>query len=281
MSGAADTDDPGGPTVGQAPTVGQELAGGEDPAATLARLRTLVERTRPVSTAEQRVLPALAPIEQLLPSRGLRRGTLVQVDGLAGATSLALAVAAGPTRAGSWVACVGTDELGWAAAAEAGVELSRLVVVRTPAESWATVLAALVDAFDVVVCGLDRVPSAAEARRLQARARERGAVLVVVGGRRGGVGPARRSWPGVADLGLRVVDAQWQGLGQGWGHLRSRRVTVEISGRREAGRARHVDLLLPGPDGAPAPVPDQDRRVAGPRERVERVAPVVALRRTG
>ena len=77
-------------------------------------------------------------------------GPLVQVDGLSGATSMALAVAAGPTRAGSWVACVGSDELGWSAAAETGVDLDRLVVVRSTPQSWATVTAALVDAFDVV-----------------------------------------------------------------------------------------------------------------------------------
>ena len=268
----------------------------DDPAATLARLRTLVERTRPVSTADQRVLPVLPAVEELLPSRGLRRGSIVQVDGLVAATSMALAVAAGPTRAGSWVACVGADDMGWAAAVEAGVDMERLVVVRTPPESWATVAAALVDAFDVVLCGFDRAPSMAEARRLQARARERGAVLIVVGGRRGGVGPARRGWPGVADLGLTVVDARWQGLGDGWGHLRSRLVTVEISGRREAGRARQVELLLPGPTGAPAPAPGRTAAPSSDRN-TDRgtdvdaataaaatqgaVAEVVPLRRTG
>ena len=270
MSGAADIEDP---------------VGAEDPAATLARLRTLVERTRPVSTADQRVLPVLPAIEELLPSRGLRRGSIVQVDGLVGATSMALAVAAGPTRAGSWVACVGADELGWAAAAEAGVDMDRLVVVRTPPESWATVAAALVDAFDVVLCGFDRAPSMVESRRLQARARERGAVLVVVGGLRGGVGPARRGWPGAADLGLTVVEARWQGLGDGWGNLRSRLVTVEISGRREAGRPRRVELLLPGPTGAPAPAPDRtltsSSEDAGSSPGHTGVAPVVPLRRTG
>ena len=252
---------------------------GEDPAATLARLRGLVERTRPVSTADQRVLPVLPALEALLPSRGLQRGSLVQVDGLSGATSMALAVAAGPTRAGSWVACVGSDELGWSAAAETGVDLDRLVVVRSTPQSWATVTAALVDAFDVVVCGLDRTPSVVEARRLQARARERGAVLVVVGGRRGGVGPARRTWPGAADLGLTVVDARWNGLGQGWGHLQSRLVTVEVAGRRAADRTRRIDLLLPGPTGAPAAATvaagsaGADADAGG--------ADVVALRRTG
>jgi hypothetical protein len=221
----------------------------EDPAATVARLRTLVERTRPVSTADQRTLPVLTALEDLLPGRGLRRGSVLQVDGQVGATSLALAVAAGPTRSGSWVACVGADETGWAAAAEVGVDMERLVVVRTPERSWATVTAALVDAFDVVLCALERNPSSTEVRRLQARARERGAVLVVLGGERGAIGPHRRAWPEAADVTFTVVSGTWSGIAQGSGRLRSRRLTLEVSGRRGAGRPRRVDLLLPGPTG--------------------------------
>jgi hypothetical protein len=226
-----------------------------DPA-TLAHLRALVERTRPVTTADQRVLPVLAAVDELLPG-GLRRGSVVQVGGSVGATSLALALVAGPTQAGSWVACVGVDELGWAAAAAAGVDLEHLVVVHAPRPSWATVMAALVDAVDVVLCGLQHAPSAVEVRRLQARARERGTVLVVLGGRSGPAGVLGRGWPDAPDVGVRVVEADWRGLGQGWGHLQSRRVTVEVSGRRGHGRARRIDLLLPGPDGAPAAAPDR------------------------
>ncbi len=238
----------------------EDVVGGGDRSAMVQQLRELVDRTRPVSTAEQRVLPVLPAVEGLLAGRGLQRGTVVQVNGGAGATSLALAVAAGPTRAGSWVACVGLPELGWAAAAASGVELERLVVVRPTERSWATVVAALVDAFDVVLCGLDRAPSAAEVRRLQARARERGAVLVVVAGTAGSVGPARRSWPEAADVDISVVGSEWAGLGEGWGNLRSRRITVETGGRRGMRRGRRVDLWLPGPSGGPEPVADDEVR---------------------
>ena len=136
----------------------EDVVGGGDRSATVQQLRELVDRTRPVSTAEQRVLPVLPAVEGLLTGKGLQRGTVVQVNGGAGATSLALAMAAGPTRAGSWVACVGLPELGWAAAAASGVELERLVVVRPTERSWATVVAALVDAFDVVLCGWSAHP---------------------------------------------------------------------------------------------------------------------------
>jgi len=221
----------------------------EDRAERVARLRTLVDRTRPVALAEQRVLPVLPALAGLLPGQGLRRGATFQVSGEVGATSMALALAAGPTQAGSWAACVGLPELGWAAAAEAGVALDHLAVVRTPPASWAGVTAALVDAFDVVLCGLDHAPSAAEARRLTARARERGAVLVVVGGRTAGAGPARRAWPGAADVELTVRASEWSGIGAGRGRLVHRRLRLEVGGRRGADRPRRADLWFPGPSG--------------------------------
>jgi hypothetical protein len=228
---------------------GGDPDGGGDRAERVARLRSLVDRTRPVALAEQRVLPVLPAIAELLPGQGLRRGATFQVSGEVGATSMALALAAGPTQAGSWAACVGLPELGWAAAAEAGVALDHLAVVRTPAPSWASVTAALVDAFDVVLCGLDHAPSAAEARRLTARARERGAVLVVVGGRTAGAGPARRAWPGVADVELTVRASEWSGIGAGRGRLVHRRLSLQVSGRRGADRPRRADLWFPGPSG--------------------------------
>ena len=104
-------------------------------------------------------------------------------------------------------------------------------------------------AFDVVLCGLDHAPSAAEARRLTARARERGAVLVVVGGRTAGAGPARRAWPGVADVELTVGASEWSGIGAGRGRLVHRRLSLQVGGRRGADRPRRADLWFPGPSG--------------------------------
>lgn len=245
-----------------------------DRAQQVEHLRSLVDRTRPVSLAEQRVLPVLPALEPLLP--GLRRGTVVGVGGPSGATALALAVAAGPTRSGSWAAFVGLPELGWAAAAEAGVDLERVVVVRPPERSRATVVAALVDAFDVVVCGFEGALSATDSRRLAARVRERGSVLVVVGGLTGGVGRARRAWPGAPDAELQVVASAWTGPEDGAGHLRERRLTVQAGGRRALHRPRRVDLLLPDRSGAVAPVAEQ---VAA--EQHAEPAVVTPLRRVG
>ena len=85
-------------------------------------------------------------------------------------------------------------------------------------------------------------------------------MLVVVAGTAGSVGPARRSWPEAADIDISVVGSEWAGLGEGWGNLRSRRITVETGGRRGMRRGRRVDLWLPGPSGGPEPVTDDEVR---------------------
>lgn len=234
---------------------------GSSAADELARLRAVAGRHRLPGAAVDRRLPVLAPLEPLLVDRGVRRGSVTVVRGGPGCTSLSLALAAGPTRAGSWVACVGADEVGWAAAEELGVDLGRLVVVRPPEQAVPEVLAALVDAVDLVVWGSRPTLSHTTARRLHARARERGTALVVVDPRRS----ARAGWPGAPDVELVVRDLGWSGIGAGWGHLRSRHVRVEAGGRRSPGPPRRVELLLPGPDGPPVALESTAGDTARPR----------------
>ena len=228
----------------------------------LARLAEVADRARPVALAREHVLPVLGPLERLLPG-GLRRGVAVQVDGAregVGSTSLALALLAGPSAAGSWAAAVGVPSLGLAAAARYGVDLGRLVLVASPpSEQWGTVVATLLDAFDVV---LVRPPAGGrvrpgDGRRLTARARERGSVLVRLG--------SPSAWPEAADLALTVTATSWEGLGQGHGHLRARRATVEAGGRRGHDRPRRVDLWLPGPDGRLLPHSELECQTDGKR----------------
>lgn len=210
----------------------------------------MIERTRPVTLAREQRLPVPEAFETLVPD-GLRRGAVVATGGRAG-TSLALALVAQASARGSWVATLGLPTLGLAAASELGVDLSRMAVVSPPSSSrWATVAAALADGVDVVLTRPPRRARPQEARRLAARVRERGAVLVLVGGLR---------WPEGPDLRLAGTGVAWEGLGEGHGHLRARRVTVERTGRRDVARAHRVELWLPGPDGGvavaePAPVP--------------------------
>jgi hypothetical protein len=223
--------------------------------AVAAPLSGLVERVQPVAMAGERLLPVLPALRPLLPAGGLRRGSVVAVSG---STSLALALLAAASAQGSWCAAVGLPSLGLAAAAEVGVALERFPLVSSPASGsgpggWAWVVAALLDAFDVVLArppaGSGSGVRAADARRLTARVRERGAVLVLSG-----------AWAEPAEVRLTLASAAWEGVGQGHGRLRGRRVEVVTGGRGAAARERRVPLWLPHPDGGVREVEVDDRR---------------------
>jgi hypothetical protein len=218
----------------------------------LASAETLAGRTCPPTLAAERLLPVLPALAPLLGAPGLRRGTTV---GVTGSTALALALVAGPSAAGSWVAAVGLPDLGVVAAAEAGVVLDRFALVAGPPRRlWATVVAALVDGVDVVLVRPPAGTRAADARRLAARVRERGAVLVALG-----------DWPEAPELLLAVTGCAWEGLGQGHGHLTARRVEVLVTGRGAASRERRAHLWLPDPVGAVAAATPAEARPGRPR----------------
>jgi hypothetical protein len=213
-------------------------------------LPTVVARSRPVALAREALLPVLPALEGLLPEPGLRRGTTVSVGGGPGATSLALALGAAASAAGSWAGAVGLPSLGLEAAGELGVALERLLLVEPPPDRWATVVAALLDAVDLVHVALPPRVRTGDARRLAARARERGAVLVVhVPG-----APGAGAWPEAPSVRLTVAEATWEGpAGDGAGRLTARRVEVVGGGRGAAARPRRGALWLPDASGAVRP----------------------------
>lgn len=202
----------------------------------------LAAAVAPTTLARQRTLPVLDPLRPLLPEDGLVRGRAVACQGLA-ATSLTLALAAGATQAGAWLAVVDVPWLGVEAAAELGVPLERLVRVEAPgdAPAWAELIAATVDGFEVVITRVPRRIAPGLLRRVQARVQAREAVLLVLGD------------PGAlaVDVTMAASRAVWHGVEQGAGHLRGRRVTVAASGRRIP-RPRRAALWLPGPGGGVA-----------------------------
>jgi hypothetical protein len=152
-----------------------------------------------------------------------------------------LALLAEASAAGSWCVLVGAPGLGLAAAAEAGIDLSRFALVPAPGQAWARAVGALVDGFDLVAVRppVDLAPT--DARALTARARHHGAVLVSLG-----------PWPG-AEVRLAPVRSRWEGLGDGHGRLSARRVLVQATGRGTAGgRPRSAELWLPAADGTAA-----------------------------
>ncbi len=204
----------------------------------------MAEQARPLTLARSRTLPVPGALGDLLPGRGLRRGTVVGVDGApgAGATSVAFALAAAATAAGEWAAAIDcTGTLGAEAASAAGVALDRFPVVRLPdgghALRWATVVAALLDGVGLVLAEVPPHVRAADARRLTARARERGAVLVVLG----------RAWPDTTAVTLVAEGGPWahrdgEEEGCGCSVLPVRALRVQVAGRGEAARTRHGAL---------------------------------------
>ena len=189
-----------------------------------------------VPSGRVRMLPVHTDLSGLFPWGGLRRGSTVSVHG---STSLLLALLAEPTAGGSWAAAVGMPDLGVLAATELGVAVDRLALVRHPGADLPAVVAALLDGMDLVVTPRARLTDA-QARRLSARARHRGAVLLTVG-----------AWPGV-DLELRCVRSDWGGIGEGHGHLACREVTVQARGRGAAARPTRTTLSLPASGGGVA-----------------------------
>ncbi len=215
------------------------------PVPTLAEVTRLV---RPTTLAAEQVLPVLPALVDLVPD-GLRRGSSLGISG-PGARSLTMALMARATSVGSWATVVGDPDLGMVAAAEAGVALERLAVVAPPEPTaWGDVVAALVESIDLVVVAPHHRVGAATVRRLMARARERGSVLMRIGD-----GP----WPERFDLTLAVVDTSWEGHGDGNGRLQLRRVEVLATGRRASFRESRVVMMLPSPDGSPAPLKQSD-----------------------
>lgn len=183
-------------------------------------------------------MPLAEHVATLLP-QGLRRGTAITV---AGSTSLMLALAGEASRQGSWIAMVGMPHVGVVAAARRGVDLARLALVPHPGAQAASALAACVDGMDVVLVGQRLALSDADRRRITARVRERGGVLIAAGGGAGSGG----AWPG-ARMELTVESTRWTGLGAGDGRLRDREITVAV--RENGGAVRRVTLSLDGEQG--------------------------------
>jgi len=184
----------------------------------------------PATFPAGRTLPLGEEVASLLPGGALRRGTVVSVEG---STSLVLALLARASREGSWAAIVGLPHVGVVAASRRGIDLARLALIPHPGAEAATIAAACVDGMDIVVLGPRLALSDADRRRLAARARERGAVIVSIG-----PDPATHT-------ALRVLRSEWSGLGAGEGRLKERTVIVARSGRH-LGAPEEIAVVLDG-----------------------------------
>jgi hypothetical protein len=228
------------------------------PLVSFEELSQLAGRVRPQAPAHERTLAVREDLAGLLPGGGLRRGSMTTVNSRA----LLHALIAEPSQSGSWVAFVGMESLGLAAAAEVGVVLDRVVVIDTgygsaPREGAVRelppeVIAALVDAVDVVVLGPRAGISPRSCRRLEARARERGAVVLIEG-----------PWPGTTDLDIEVLRREPVGVGNGHGHLVGIRSEVAVVGRGSASQRRKGWIWLQGSDHGPFAATEADTPETG------------------
>ncbi|MWB97853.1 hypothetical protein [Agromyces seonyuensis] len=187
-----------------------------------------------------RELPTHPAIAAVL-GGGLREGGVYRV---AGATSLVMAMLAGPSAAGRWCAVVGMPGFGLEAAARTGIRLDRLALVPEPGANWLAVVAALADAVPMIALAQPGRVGQAEASRLAARLRQRGGVLVTTG-----------EWP-QAEASVRIARSDWHGLGDGHGLLADREALVERSGRGGFGPAHRVRLALPDASLAVSVLPE-------------------------
>jgi len=238
---------------GRSLLVAPQIADDRRPRARHQALLEEVHRGARDLSARAQSLALLPAFAALFGSRGLRCGTTVLVGGAQGqgATSLALGLCAGPTRAKHWVGILNLSRASLLSASELGVALDHLVVIPHPIERVAGAASILMEACSLVLLGSDRPVSAHDARRLQRRAREYHCVLLVL------VPPiparsssslkvaGQRHWPEIPDTLIEVTKSSCVGIGHGEGHLSSRQIRVEIAYRRGPSVPKVHELFLP------------------------------------
>ncbi|MFB2582038.1 hypothetical protein ACEXQD_12380 [Herbiconiux sp. P15] len=204
----------------------------------ISALRSRIQQMQ-ATKLDSRSVRTHPALEQLLPGGSLRAGSAYSVER---STALVMALMAGPSADGVWCGVVGMPDFGLEAAAGFGIDLERLALVPDPGEEWLTITAAMADVVGVVVTRPPkRVPDSAVAR-LQARIRQREALLIVLG-----------DWP-QSEATLRITESRWAGIGAGHGYLAGRQATVTATARGGMGRPRRARLWLPDRDELFRPV---------------------------
>lgn len=198
------------------------------------------------------ILPVHRALRPLLPAGGLAKGSVVTVESCG---MLCVALMAGASAAGAWCAVAGVPEFGAAAAAAAGADLDRMLLVPDPGERWPQVVSWLLEGCELVIVRPPGAPAARARQRIEAVLRRCSGVLLVAG-----------EWEGAA-VRLRVGRQRWSGLGDGHGRLQACRAEVSAAGRGAAGRPRREMLWLPAADGTIAaadPAENLPGRQSGP-----------------
>ncbi|MEJ1086757.1 hypothetical protein WDU99_00320 [Microbacterium sp. Mu-80] len=188
--------------------------------------------------SDETVLPVDAALQAILPKGGLHTGAVYSVSP---SPSLVFALMSAVSRRGSWCAAVGMPTLGLEAAATFGIDLSRLILVPSPGERWLAVISALAEVVPLIAMSPGTAVRDQEATRLAARLRDRGCTLL-----------STAQWPQSEGM-ISLHDPHWEGIGEGWGMLSDRTVTVTAQ-TRSAPRPQSLQVRLPGSLGRIEPV---------------------------
>jgi hypothetical protein len=181
-----------------------------------------------VTAATTQALPLNPAVAALVPGGRLKPGAVISVIG---SRWLLFTLWGAASGAGAWAAVVGAADASAVAVAQAGVALERVVLVPEPGVNVAAVCAALLEAMCVVV-GRNIVLSDAEKRRLAARARERGTIII-----------SETPWPG-AWLNFQIRNRTWEGADHGEGWLQRCQLDVERTGRGQAAQPKLFQVSL-------------------------------------
>ncbi|MYR06230.1 hypothetical protein GTV32_07845 [Gordonia sp. SID5947] len=202
-------------------------------------------RSVEVSDRSAEVLPVPDALADLLPRRGLARGSVVTISG---ARSILLSVIASVSGAGRQVGIVGLPQLNFGAVVELGGDLSRIATVPNPGVDPIEVAGVLLDGMDLVVLGLggSAVPPS-RTRVVMGRVRKQLSTLVTVGG----------TWPG-AQLRMDAEVVTYRhlpgGLGSidlataraGYGRIGGMSLQVSVTDRGHRRETGEIDVVAGG-----------------------------------
>lgn len=214
------------------------LSPADERAGEILRLRREIGRMQR-RRSDDAVLPMHPALQDLLPERGLHTGAVYSVSP---SPSLIFALMSAVSQRGGWCAAVGMPTLGLEAAASFGIELSRLILVPSPGERWLAVVSALAEVVPLIAVSPGSAVRDADAARLAARLRDRGCTLLTTS-----------SWPQSEGL-ISLHDPHWEGLGEGWGLLSDRTVTLTAQ-TRTTPRPKSLRVQLPAGLGGVEPAP--------------------------
>ncbi|QIK62240.1 hypothetical protein G7068_02755 [Leucobacter viscericola] len=200
-------------------------------------VRTLQQRITQMQPLrlDDSTLPTAPGLRSLFPGGALRKGASYSVQGSA---QLALSMLAASSASGAWCGIIGYPTLGAETAAALGIALERCILIPEPGADAFGLCGALSEILTVLLLAPTNSPRHGDVARIAARLREHGAALVVT-----------HEWPN-SESTFRVTASRWSGLGDGFGALEDREITVQAQDRRgltsHTVRFAHGSLVDPG-----------------------------------